>query len=199
MGPNVTAMPLAAARAKPGSCGLTVPYSQVRIVDPDGNDVAPGQRGEVWISGPSVTPGYFRRNRPDDRAFSGRYFRTGDAAYADDDGFFYLVDRLKEMYKSGGENVYPAEVERVLIEHPAVAEVVVIAVPHEKWGEVGLAVVVARPGQSVTLDELNSWAGTKLARFKQPKSLVLTEALPRNATGKVNRADMRRLYGKVSD
>lgn len=196
-GPAITAMPVAHAARKPGSTGQVVPYSQVRLVGQDGIDVPAGDVGEVWVSGPSITPGYWGRDRRTDDSFVGDWFRTGDAARVDEDGFYYLVDRLKDMYKSGGENVFPAEVERVLEQHPDVAEVAVIGVYDEKWGEVGRSIVVPRHGRSITLEELVAHCDPYLARYKIPKSIVVVDALPRNTTGKVDKRELRITYGTL--
>jgi fatty-acyl-CoA synthase len=191
LGPAVTTMNRDAVAGRPTSCGRAVPFTHVRLVGDDDADVADGEVGEVWIAGPSVTTGYWRR--PVGTGFTDDgWFRTGDAARRDDEGYYYLVDRLKDMYKSGGENVYPAEVERVLADHPDVVEVAVVGVADEQWGEVGRAFVVARTGATVTLDSLAAHCEGRLARYKLPKSVVVVEgALPRNTTGKVPKADLR--------
>jgi fatty-acyl-CoA synthase len=180
-------------KAKAGSCGRRAFHSDVRLVDAQGEDVEDGVTGEIWLRGPSITAGYWRKPRED--FFTGDWFRTGDAAYRDAEGFYYLAGRTKEMYKSGGENVYPAEVERVLSLHPDVADLAVVGVPDDKWGEVGLVVVVAAPGREPTLEALHEFAGDRLARYKLPKSLVLVDDLPRNVTGKVSRDALREQYG----
>jgi fatty-acyl-CoA synthase len=179
-------------KAEAGSAGRGAMHTEIRLVDPAGNDVAEGEVGEIWLRGPSVTVGYWRKPRAD--FFTGDWFRTGDAARRDADGYYYLAGRTKEMYKSGGENVYPAEVENVLSLHPAVADLAVVGVADDTWGEVGLAVVVAAPGAEPTLDDLVTFAGDKLARFKLPKRLAVVEDLPRNVTGKVNRDALRAQY-----
>jgi fatty-acyl-CoA synthase len=182
-------------KAKKGSTGRRARHTEIRIVDPHGSDVAEGASGELWLRGPSVTVGYWGKDKSD--FFTDGWYRTGDAAWRDADGFYYLVGRTKEMYKSGGENVYPAEVERVLITHPLVADVAVVGIPDATWGEVGLAVVVAEEGAELSLSELNAHAATDLARFKMPKSLALVAELPRNVTGKVNRQALKEQYGGV--
>jgi len=178
-------------KAEAGSAGLGAVHTEIRLVDPDGNDVPEGAVGEIWLRGPSVTVGYWRKPRDD--FFTDDWFRTGDAARRDADGYYYLAGRTKEMYKSGGENVYPAEVENVLSLHPAITDLAVVGVPDDQWGEVGVAVVVA--STEVTLDELVAFAGDKLARFKLPKRLAVVGDLPRNVTGKVNRDALREQYG----
>jgi len=179
------------AAAKPGSCGFPVRHSRVRLVDDD-RDVGPGEVGEGWLSGPSVTPGYWGRDHGS--ALRDGWFRTGDAAMRDEDGFLYLVDRLKDMYKSGGENVFPAEVERVLVEHPDINEVVVIGVPDEKWGESGVAMIVARGSAPITRELLVEYCVGRLAKYKIPREVLLVETLPRNATGKIVKSELRARY-----
>ena len=142
------------------------------------------------MRGPSITVGYWDRDKADYFTGDG-WFRTGDSAYRDQDGFYYPVGRVKEMFKSGGENIYPAEVEQVLSLHPDVRDVGVVGIADEEWGEVGLAVVVPEPGATITLDELNTFAAQRLARYKLPKRLALVDELPRNVTGKLSREQLR--------
>jgi len=179
------------AERKIGSTGKTLMHTEMRIVDDDGNDCPPNAIGELWVAGPNITPGYW--NRPDATAssFSGRWLKTGDAARADEEGFVYIVDRWKDMYISGGENVYPAEVENALYQLPQIAEAAVIGVPSEKWGEVGLAVLVLKPGQTLDKETVVGWCSERLARFKVPADIAIIEALPRNATGKVLKRELR--------
>jgi fatty-acyl-CoA synthase len=179
-------------KAESGSAGCGAVHTEIRLVDPAGRDVADGETGEIWLRGPSVTVGYW--GKPRSEFFTDDWFRTGDAARRDADGYYYLAGRTKEMYKSGGENVYPAEVENVLSLHPAVADLAVVGVPDGTWGEVGLAVVVATEGGAVTLAELVAFAGDRLARYKLPKRVVVVTDLPRNVTGKVNRDALREQY-----
>ncbi len=173
--------------AKAGSSGLPYIGIETRIVDDAGHDVARGETGELWLHGPSITKGYW--NKPDvtAAAFSGNWFKTGDAARQDEDGFFYLVDRKKDMYISGGENVYPAEVEAAIAEIEDVAECAVIGVADEKWGEVGRAYVIPRHGVSFTVETIIAHCNARLARFKVPASVVVTDAIPRTASGKVQK------------
>ncbi|MEY2478261.1 MAG: fatty-acyl-CoA synthase [Actinomycetota bacterium] len=197
MGPSVLALaPHERSLLEAGSVGKPVQHTAVRLVDDEGRDVDAGEEGEVWIKGPSVTPGYWGRDSAE--FFTDGWFRTGDVARRDDDGFYFLVDRVKDMYKSGGENVYPAEVERLLLEHPAVAEVAVIGVPDAKWGEVGLALVVAAPDAEVTLETLHDVIAGRLARYKYPKRVLVVDELARNVTGKVSKVDLRKQYSGSS-
>ena len=178
------------------AAGLPAPGVEVRLVDPAaGTDVAPGAVGEVWIRGPVVMQGYW--HLPDATAAAvveGGWFRTGDAGYRDADGYLYLYDRVKDMIVSGGENIYPAEVENALMGHPAVADAAVIGVPDERWGERPLALVVRRPDAAVTPDELLAWCRERLAGFKCPDRVEWADALPRNPSGKVLKKDLRAPY-----
>jgi fatty-acyl-CoA synthase len=154
--------------------------------------------GEIWLRGPNVFSGYWNRPEASSESFVNGWFRTGDLATRDEEGFTYIVGRVKEMFKSGGLNVYPAEVEAVLREHPAVKEVCVIGVPDPKWGEVGRAVVALHPGSTVSAEELMAWCEGRLARYKIPKSVVFTAALPRNTLGKVIRPEVKARYGNAT-
>lgn len=195
MGPIVSVVPPAATLTKFGSCGLPVQYTALRLVGPDGQDVEPGQTGEVWAHGPAVTPGYWRRNRDEDTAFVGEWFRTGDALTQDVDGFLTMVDRFKDMYKSGGENVYPAEVERVVQEHPDVADVAVIPIADGRWGEVGRALIIPKPGVVVDTAAIAEHCRTRLAKYKVPADVVVVEPFERNVTGKLPKAELKKKYG----
>jgi fatty-acyl-CoA synthase len=194
MGPSVTSMTVAAAAGKVGSCGFPLQHTQVRLVDESGVDVAPGEIGEVWVRGPAITPGYWRQD-PATCFEPGGWFRSGDAMRVDSDGFFYMTGRFKDMYKSGGENVFAAEVEDVLEGHPDVVEVGIVGIPDPKWGETGLAVVVPRPDARVSLESIVDFGAAQLARYKLPKRLVLVDELPRNGAGKVVKARLRVMYG----
>ena len=182
------------AARKAGSSGKPVLHTEVRIVRPDGTDAASGELGELWVKGPNVTPGYW--NRPDANAssFTDGWLHTGDAARVDADGFYYIVDRWKDMYISGGENVYPAEVENVLHQLAAIAEAAVIGVPSEQWGEVGMAIVAVKPGHSLAEAEIHAHCAANLARFKCPRLIRFVEALPRNATGKIHKPTLRKNF-----
>ncbi|SDH03282.1 acyl-CoA synthetase [Nonomuraea jiangxiensis] len=185
--------------AKAGSAGVPCFFSDVRLVAPDGSPAAPGTPGEVYVQGPNVTPGYWRRPEATAKALSADgWFRSGDIGVADEDGYVRISDRLTDVIISGGENVYPAEVESALYEHPAVAECAVIGVPDERWGEVGKALVVTRPGAAVSGDDLLKHLDGRLARFKIPKSLEFVSELPKNAAGKLLKAPLRKLYGGQS-
>ncbi|WP_084103388.1 long-chain-fatty-acid--CoA ligase [Demequina sp. NBRC 110056] len=176
---------------KLGSVGRPVPTVQARIVDASMKDVEPGQVGEIIYRGPSLMQGYWRKPAETAEAFEGGWFHSGDLVRQDEDGFVWVVDRLKDMIISGGENVYCAEVENALFAHPSVVEAAVYGRADDRWGEVPVAAVVLREGTSLDVAELHEWLGDKLARFKQPKDVVVVEALPRNAAGKVNKVALR--------
>ena len=185
------------AARKAGSSGKPVLHTEVRIVRPDGSDADVGELGELWVRGPNVTPGYW--NRPDANAssFTDGWLHTGDATRVDADGFYYIVDRWKDMYISGGENVYPAEVESVLHQLTAIAEAAIIGVPNEQWGEVGMAIVAVKPGHALTPEEIHAHCAANLARFKCPKLIEFVDALPRNATGKIHKPTLRERFNAV--
>ncbi len=176
---------------KIGSAGKPGAHCQAYIARADGSEADPEELGEIWIRGKNVTPGYW--NRPDANAssFVNGWFRSGDIGRRDKDGYFYIEDRVKDMYISGGENVYPAEIENILYELAAVHEVAVIGVPDAKWGEAGCAVIVPKSGLAINLNEIKAHCQDRLARFKHPARLEIVDALPRNATGKVLKFELR--------
>ena len=188
-GPTVFLMDEANAMNKIGSVGKPQLLASVRLVDADGNDVPQGATGELWFSGLGITPGY--HNRPDANAdaFSeDGWLRSGDLGRQDEDGYYYIVGRLKDMYISGGENVYAAEVEAQLAAHPGVLEAAIIGIPDEKWGEVGCAYLLPQPGSpTVTDDELVSFCKQRLAAYKVPKHFIWVEEFARTAAGKVQK------------
>ena len=172
-----------------------------RIVDEDMNDVPVGEVGEIVYRAPTLMAGYWNNPKATAEAFAGGWFHSGDLVRQDDEGYIWVVDRKKDMIISGGENIYCAEVENVLAAHPAIAEVAVIGRPHEKWGEVPVAVVAlaARSGEPpesvLTLAELDDFLTERLARYKHPKALEIVEALPRNPSGKVLKTELRTMFG----
>jgi fatty-acyl-CoA synthase len=176
-------------------------HTRVRVVDEDFKEVPVGEVGEVVISGPNITPGYWRR--PDANAdsftmdeYGQRWIHSGDAGMVDDEGCIYIVDRYKDMYISGGENVYPAEVEQVIHRLPAVADVGVIGIPDERWGESGMAIVVKKAGQDITPEEIIAYCQANLAKYKVPKAVAFTNELPRNAAGKILKRVLRDQFSK---
>ena len=183
------------AKGKLRSCGLPSPGIDIKVVDGDGNEVAHGEVGEILIRGGSVMKGYW--NRPDATAESvdaEGWFRSGDAGFFDEDGYLYIHDRVKDMIVSGGENVYPAEVENALFSHPAVADAAVVGVPDERWGEAVKGIVVLKPGAAATPDEIIAHVRTQIAGYKAPKSIDFIDVLPRNPSGKVLRRELRAPY-----
>jgi fatty-acyl-CoA synthase len=187
--PGATFLRAGESVRKAGSAGTPCFFTNVRVTRPDGTDIVPGETGEVVVMGPNVTSGYW--GQP---PLSG-WLASGDAATVDDEGYLYIRGRLKDMFISGGENVYPAEVEQAILEHPAVAECAVIGVPDEHWGEVGRAVVVPRPDAAIPPREILDFLHGRLARYKIPESVVFAGTLPRNATGKLIKSRLRELYG----
>ena len=183
-----------AGTAQLGFIGKPAFFNEARFVNSDGNDVPPGEVGEIWLRGGNIFGGYL--NRPDANAevITNGWFHTGDLATRDENGLTYIVGRSKEMFKSGGLNVYPAEVEAVLATHPAIKDVCVIGVPYPKWNEVGRAIVALKPGSSATPEELLAFCDGKLARYKIPQRVVFVDALPRNTLGKVNRGELKEKY-----
>jgi acyl-CoA synthetase (AMP-forming)/AMP-acid ligase II len=176
------------------SCGRPMFGGHVRVVDAEGNDLPPRQVGEIVYRGESLMRGYWQREKETAQAIRGGWFHTGDAGYLDEEGFMFLKDRVKDMIVSGGENVYPAEIEAVLMGHPEILECAVIGVPDEKWGETVKAVVVRRGGTLLSETTLIEWSREKLAGFKRPRSVDFVEALPRNASGKLLKRTLRELY-----
>ncbi|HEX6543214.1 MAG TPA: long-chain fatty acid--CoA ligase [Ktedonobacterales bacterium] len=183
------------ALRKAGSVGQPVFHSRARIVDEAENDVAPGSVGELVLAGSHVCSGYWRRPEATAEAYRDGWWHTGDLATRDTDGYYYIVGRKKDMYISGGENIYPAEIENVLAEHPDIVEAAVIAKPDARWGEVGVAFVVPRDPDALTDDGVIAWCGGRLARYKLPRRVVFVESLPRNAMGKVIKQELRERYG----
>jgi fatty-acyl-CoA synthase len=183
---------------KVGSAGTPCFFTDVRVARTDLTDVAPGETGEVLVSGPNVMTGYWQRPQDTAEAFAdGGWLHTGDAATVDGDGFVYIVDRIKDMIISGGENIYPAEVEQAIYAHPAVAECAVIGVPDQRWGEVGRALVVLRDNAAATPDDILGFLAGRLAKYKVPKSVIVVDALPRNAAGKLLKSPLRERYAKA--
>jgi fatty-acyl-CoA synthase len=176
---------------KIGSTGRALAHVQIDIRDEDGRSLASGESGEVCLRGPKVTRGYWKDPEKTSASFFGDWFRTGDVGYLDADGFLYLTDRKKDMIISGGENIASSEVERVVYQLPQVAEAAAVGLPDERWGESVTAVVVLRPGTTLTLEQLRAHCDGKLGGFKTPKQLVIRDALPRNPSGKVLKRVLR--------
>jgi long-chain acyl-CoA synthetase len=179
---------------KDGSIGVVNPILNYRIVNLEGQDAPLNEAGELWLKGPSVIQGYYRRDDETKLTFGDGWLRTGDVVREDEDGFLYFVDRLKEMIKTGGENVFAKEVEDALLIHPKVQEVGVFGLPDEKWGEKIHAAVVLKPGESLTEDELSAFAKENLPGFKCPKEIYFLDVLPRNPSGKVLKYKLKENY-----
>ena len=178
------------------SCGVPWPGAIIRCVDSDGNAVPTGEVGEIVIKSGFVMKGYWNRPEATEEAIKDGFFYTGDAGYFDEDGFLFIHDRVKDMIVSGGENVYPAEVENAIFGHPGVADVAVIGVPDEKWGESVKAIVVPKPDENPTPEDIIAWARERIAAYKCPKSVDFIEVMPRNPSGKILRKDLREPYWK---
>ncbi|MGN6472772.1 MAG: AMP-binding protein, partial [Mycobacteriales bacterium] len=197
MSPVTTSLPGADAVRKIGSVGKVIPTIVARVVDDEMNDVKPGEAGEIVYRGPTLMAGYWNDPEATAEAFHGGWFHSGDLVRADEEGFLYVVDRKKDMIISGGENIYCAEVENVLAAHPSIADVAVIGVPHDKWGETPAAVVVpADPAAPPSLEGLVEFTRNRLASYKKPTVLVLLAELPRNASGKVLKHELRARFAK---
>ncbi len=193
--PGATSLPYRKARAHVGSSGLAHFFTDVRIVGPDLQPLPPGSTGEIEISGPNVIRRYW--NRPDATrdAYHGEWFRSGDIGHLDEEGYLIVSDRLKDMIISGGENIYPAEVEQLIMELPEIESVAVIGVPDERWGEVPVAVAVAR--QPVSAEAVIGHVAGRIAKYKAPKAVAFVDDLPRTASGKVRKADLRARYATL--
>ena len=176
---------------KLGSVGRPCLYLELDIWDEEGESQPAGVRGEIVLRGPKVFLGYWRDPDATAAAFAGGWFHTGDIGMRDEDGYLYIVDRLKDMIVSGGENIAGSEVERVLYEHESVLEVAVVGSPDERWGEVPVAFVVLRPDTTATAEALLEHCRGQLARFKVPREITFLAALPRNPSGKVLKRELR--------
>ena len=182
------------ARGKLRSCGKTAPSAELRIFGEAGETMPANQVGEIAYKSKSVMKGYWKNDEATAKAIQNDWFYTGDAGYLDEDGYLYIHDRIKDMIVSGGENVYPAEVENALFDHEAVGDVAVIGVPDEKWGEAVKAVIVLKPGTTATEEEIIAYSRSKIAGYKVPKSVDFTDVLPRNPTGKLLKRELRKPY-----
>lgn len=198
--PGLTIVSEEFAESKLGSAGRPMFFVDMKIIDADGATITePFVKGEICARGPNIMKGYW--NRPEATAAAvddAGWFRTGDAGYVDEDGFYYVADRVKDMVITGGENVYPAEVEEVLLDHPAITEVAVIGIPDERWGEAVTAVTTLTAGSSLTLEELRQFAGERLAGFKLPTRLEVVDEIPHNASGKMLKRQLRERFDEVT-
>jgi malonyl-CoA/methylmalonyl-CoA synthetase len=180
---------------KPGSIGLPLPNLEVRIVDPETLvDVVPGQTGEIWLKGPAITPGYWRKSEETGKAFEKGWFKSGDLGRVDEDGYYYLTDRIKHIIISGGENISPKEVEAVINQVEGVAESSVVGIPDEKWGEKVVAAVVLKPGSKVEPHTIQTFCKKHLHDWKVPKDVVFIQELPKNKMGKVLKEEVKKAF-----
>jgi fatty-acyl-CoA synthase len=193
--PGATYLPATRTRAKMGSAGQAHFFTEVRVVDEAGVSLTPGEIGEIQVRGPNVTPGYHDNPEATDEAFTADgWFRTGDLGSFDDEGYLFVADRLKDMIISGGENIYPAEVEDLILGLDEVTGAAVIGIPDERWGETPWAVVTLRPGAEVTTERVAEYLNGRIARYKIPKNVVVVDELPRTASGKVRKLDLRQRF-----
>ena len=182
---------------KPDSVGVPPPFNEMKISDENGSEVPAGEVGEICGRGPMLMPGYYKRPDLTAEAIRDGWLHSGDLGYVDEDGFLYLVDRKKDMIISGGVNVYPRDIEEVVVQHPAVQEVAVLGIPHDKWGETPLAAVTLLEPASVTSEELKRWINEHVAaKFQRVHDVVIMEEFPRNVAGKILKRVMRENYRK---
>lgn len=191
VGPNVTSLNHEDATEKLGSIGTPNFYIETKIIDEKGKEIFGEGSGEFLLKGPNVTPGYWKNDEATKDAINKGWFSTGDVVKRDKDGFIYVVDRIKNMYISGGENVYPAEVEHSLRQHPNIKDAAIIGVPDEKWGEVGKAFIVKKIESNLTVDEVKSYCIERLAKYKIPKYIEFIDTLPTNDAGKIDRKKLK--------
>lgn len=176
-----------------GSCGLPRTGMEIAILDDEGGHKGPHQTGEICVRGPAVFAGYFENDEANAKSFKSGWFHTGDLGYLDERGFLYITGRASDMYISGGSNVYPREIEEVLLTHPAIAEACVVGVPHDKWGECGVVVLVLKPGGTLDATAALQHIDGKLSRYKLPSRILFWSALPKSGYGKVTKAEVKRL------
>ncbi len=200
-GVNCFSMTLDEAEARPDSVGKAILHGRAAVRRPDGTPCAPDEVGELTLAGPHVFQGYFERPEATAEALRGDWLWTGDLASMDAEGFVRIAGRRKEMFISGGENVFPAEIEAALYDHPAIAECAVLGVSDAQWGEVGLAAIVRRPGASLTADQARTHLRSRLARYKVPKRVVFVGSLPKSGAGKILKTDLARAFeaGELGD
>ncbi|MBK8762017.1 MAG: o-succinylbenzoate--CoA ligase [Sulfuritalea sp.] len=184
------------AMRKPGSTGRAARHCQLRLVDSEGNDVEPGETGEIWIKGDNVMSGYWQAPQATAAVLDDGWFRSGDMGHLDAEGYLYVDGRSKDMIISGGENIYPAEIENLLIESPDIAEASVIGRPDPRWGEIVVAVVVPKDNRQLSSEQVLKMLEGRIARFKHPREVVLVKALPKTALGKVRKEDVRHMLAR---
>jgi len=181
---------------KPGSSGIPYDGVEIAIVDPEWNRLPTGETGEIAANTPVVLRGYVGREPLGDDVIREGFYRTGDVGHLDEDGFLFITDRIKDMIVAGGVNIYPAEIEKALVEHPAIADAAVIGIPEPDFGEQALAFVVTRPGHSVTGPEILEFLDGRLASYKKPRQFEFVDHLPVSPMGKVLKTELRAPYWK---
>ncbi len=191
VGPNLTSLHQDDAVRRKGSIGRANFYVQTKIVDSKDQPVPPNTAGELLLKGPMVTPGYWKNEEATRKSIKDGWFYTGDMVKCDEEDYLFVVDRIKNMFISGGENVYPAEVERVIVAHEHVSEVAIVGIPDPKWGEVGRAFIVKTKDTDLTEEDLKAYCLKKLAKFKIPKSFIFIDELPKNDAGKINKMALK--------
>lgn len=196
---TITWLPPQEAARKLGSVGVPVFHGQVKIINKNGSKVKPGEAGEIIVSGPILMTGYWGKPELTEGVTKEGWLHTGDLATMDEEGFWYIVDREKDMFISGGENVYPAEIEKMFLETPKIADVAIVGVPDEKWGEVGMAVIVLTEGQRMTEEEALRFCEGRIAKYKIPKIVRFLDELPKTAAQKIMRYKLREDYLKQKD
>ena len=193
--PGATYLPATRTRSKMGSAGRAHFFTEVRVVDENGSTLEPGEVGEIQVRGPNVTPGYHGNPTATAESFTDDgWFRTGDLGSLDEEGYLFVADRLKDLIISGGENIYPAEVEDLILGLPDVTGAAVVGIPDERWGETPWAIVTLRPGSGLTTEQLNEHLTGRIARYKIPKNVVVVDELPRTASGKVKKLELRERF-----
>jgi fatty-acyl-CoA synthase len=194
VGPNVFSLHHDDAIRKKGSIGFPNFYFETKLVDDNGKECDVNEVGELWLKSPVVTPGYWRNKEATEKAISDGWFHTGDMLMFDEEGYYYVVDRKKNIFISGGENIYPAEIERYLYANKKIKETAVIGVPDEKWGEVGKAFMVLNENESLEHNELYEFCKEGLAKYKIPKYFEVVEELPKNEAGKIDRKSLLNIH-----
>lgn len=192
----MTVLPKDEVVRKKGSIGLPGFFTEVWVADEKGNELPPFEIGEIVARGPAVMSGYWKMPEMTAKTIINGILHTGDLGYRDEEGYFYMVDRAKDMYRSGGENVYPAEVEKVLLSHPMVLQVAIIGVPDDKWGETGKAFIVLKPNEKVNREEIISFLQGKVAKYKFPTHIEFVNGLPMTSSGKVKKDELKKYGGK---
>jgi fatty-acyl-CoA synthase len=193
---TITWLPISEASRKLGSVGVPVFHGDIKIVNEEGGEVKPGEVGEIVVSGPTLMSGYWGRPEATAETIKDGQLHTGDLAKVDEEGFFYITERKKDVIISGGENIYPAEVEKLFLENPKISDVAVVGIPDERWGEVGMAFIVRQEGEIMTEEEALKFCEERMAKYKIPKSVKFVKELPQTASQKIMRYKLREEYLK---